>query len=113
MLQATVCALASEKVPRQMEAFNRSFICPSPLVYATQSAANGYVIWAFEEGDCALRCPSTTYTVEEWEDYSQILTNVGFVTIFVSLAAIALSISQYDIFFPKLMFMAGTLFDGT
>lgn len=41
-----------------------SFICPHPLVYGIETSAK--TVWIFEEGNCALRCPTITYTTDEW-----------------------------------------------
>lgn len=85
---------------------NRTFICPSPLVNVDPKV-DGYVLWVIEQENCAVPCPSLTYTHEEWDKYSRILLIVAITCIVVTLGVIGLSIRQSNISYPKLMFMVG------
>jgi hypothetical protein len=40
------------------------FYCPYPLAYGEETSAK--VVYVFEQGNCALRCPTVTYTEKEW-----------------------------------------------
>lgn len=90
---------------------NFSFFCPSPLAYASKNES-GYVVWVYEGGDCAMKCPSLIYTDEEWNYYIHILIIVGLVTVGVASGALVLTIRQYDTYFPKIMFFCGVILDA-
>jgi hypothetical protein len=70
------------------------------------------VVWVYEDGDCAMKCPSLIYTEDEWDYYIHVLIIVGFVTIGVALGALILTIRQYDTYFPKIMFICGVILDA-
>ena len=56
-----------------------SFICPYPLAYGGETDYE--ILWAYEEGNCAVRCPTVTFTENEWRQMEQI---AGFIYLFAN-----------------------------
>jgi hypothetical protein len=94
------------------------FICPFPLVHQSREYSSSYqgeeAIWAFEEGECAVRCPTITYTEGEWHSLVVVTTALvvfGTLSGLSSLAYHVWNIHQPG-FFTKAMFIVGFVVSG-
>lgn len=85
---------------------NGSFICPYPLAYAS-SDDTGYVLWAYEEGNCASPCPSVEFTTFEWNEYSKAILALCIISSVSSFFVLLLYLWQAEKFFNRIMFLLG------
>jgi hypothetical protein len=83
-----------------------TFICPSPLVYVDPNLS-GYVIWAYEPGNCASPCPTIEFTTFEWNQYSSAITALCIVSAISSFLVLLIYIWQAEKFYTRLMFLFG------
>lgn len=86
---------------------NYTFICPSPLVYAHESKYT--TVWAYKEGNCAVACPTVTYSSEEWHDYWKIVTALSVISLVLSLFSTIFHAYDVKKYFIRTMFVSGFL----
>jgi hypothetical protein len=87
---------------------SESFLCPYPLAYGFDTDAT--TVWVLEQANCALRCPTVTYTEKEWEDVgsqAEILFTISLVgTCVIFFYQIYHSKMKAE-FLPRIMFLLG------
>lgn len=87
---------------------NAAFICPSPLVYGIETSAK--TVWILEPANCALRCPTITYTHDEWSKVvrqAEILFTIACVGTCVIFFYQAYTSKMKAEFWPRVMFLFG------
>lgn len=86
------------------------FVCPYPLVYANSSLPiqdKFEVHWAYEEGNCAIRCPSITFTESEMLSYYKNMKYISLASLVVSSFLLLFYIRDIDKRFLVVMFLLG------
>ena len=87
---------------------NYSFICPYPLI--TPKPTDEVIIWAIQQGNCAVRCPNITFTRNEWH-VNEITSFVIFICSLVGSVIILVHQSITTKFkaeyIPRIMFIFG------
>jgi hypothetical protein len=87
-----------------------TFYCPEPLVYAEPSDNDDYyTLWALESQNCALPCPSLTYTTSEWSLLVDILLGLSCVCLLAAVVSSIILSTDVKKFYVKLMFTSGFL----
>jgi hypothetical protein len=82
-----------------------NYYCPYPLAYAYEDSDT--ILWVYEGGNCAIRCPSITFSHSEINSLNRlyvILSAITFTTSFISLMTL---IKQFRMNFIKIMFLNG------
>ena len=87
-----------------------SFLCPYPLVYANASTPisdNHEIHWAYEDGNCAIRCPSVTLTEEEMSDFYSEMKWMSIASFIASTLLLMFHIRHIEKRFLVVMFLLG------
>jgi hypothetical protein len=86
------------------------FYCPQPLVYSEPSSnPDYYTLWALESQNCALPCPSLTYTPQEWSLLVNILLGLSIACFLAAIISSIILATDIKKFYVKLMFTMGFL----
>ena len=89
---------------------SRTFYCPAPLVYAKPPDNDDYyILWALERAECALPCPTLTYTSEEWKLLIKILLGVTSTCLVAAVVSTLILSTRSNKFYNKIMFTCGFL----
>ena len=81
------------------------FICPKPLVYAYSS--EDQTIWAYQDGNCAVPCPTINYTHSEWESTKEMLKFLLWITLSLILITVVTLNKNNTNTRKRLMFLFG------
>lgn len=81
------------------------YICPLPLVYAYDDSYT--TLYVYEPGNCAVPCPSITYTSDEREYFTTILKSLSLITLTVSILGFLSLIREFRKNFIRIMFLLG------
>jgi hypothetical protein len=87
-----------------------SFICPYPLVFANSSLPikdDVEIHWAYEEGNCAIRCPTITFTESEMSTFYENMKWLSLASCVVSSLMLMYYIRDIDKRFLVVMFLLG------
>lgn len=85
-----------------------SFICPFPLAYGVET--DHKTVWVYEEGNCALRCPTITYTQQEWNlvgNVTELLFSLSLAGSCIILIYHVYTFNMKAEFLPRIMFILG------
>lgn len=86
-----------------------SYYCPYPLAYAEPGQGNS-IVWALESEGCAVRCPTITYTENEWdllEDLVYFLMAGSVITTLISFVHHIYYYASKPAYFCRVMFLFG------
>jgi hypothetical protein len=89
---------------------NSSFVCPYPLVYADglKNYADKYTThWAYQEGNCAVRCPSIALTVDEFDSYNENVFRISVVSFILSFMVLLVHIPDIKKYYVRVLFISG------
>lgn len=84
------------------------FICPFPLTYGIET--DNKVVWASEDLNCAVRCPTVTYTEDEWDEVTSVAWLLFMLSLFGTCGIFFYQIYRSQLkneFLPRLMFLFG------
>jgi hypothetical protein len=87
------------------------YYCPYPLAYAEPNQGDS-VVWVLEKEGCSVRCPTVTYTENEWdllEDLVFSLMVASFVATCVSFVHHVYYYASKPAYFCRMMFLFGFL----